>query len=204
MSPKYVIGIDEVGRGPLAGPVTVCAVMVLKKDYAWLKRQCPKLRDSKKLSAEMRETWLVKINRLRDLGKISYVHTSVNNSIIDKKGIAVAIKIAITKSLEKFHIDPVECMVLLDGSLRAPIHYKNQKTIIKGDEKECVISLASIIAKVHRDGHMKKMAKKHPGFGFEVHKGYGTAVHRAAILEKGISGIHRHTFLKNLAFPGKS
>lgn len=201
---KYIIGIDEVGRGPLAGPVTVCAVMVLKKDYASLKRQCPKLRDSKKLSPAMREKWLAKINQLRDQGKISYAHTSISNSVIDKKGIAVAIKTALAKSLEKFHIDPVECEVLLDGSLRAPIEYKNQKTIIKGDEKECVISLASIVAKVHRDGYMKKVAKKYPGFGFEVHKGYGTAVHRAAILKKGVSAIHRQSFLKNLAFPGKS
>lgn len=86
--------------------------------------------------------------------------------------------------------------VLLDGGLRAPVHYTNQQTIIKGDEKELVIALASIVAKVTRDKRMVALAKKFPAYGFEKHKGYGTRAHYEAIKKHGITPHHRKSFLK--------
>ena len=93
-----------------------------------------------------------------------------------------------------------DCLVLLDGGLRAPKEYKNQKTIIKGDEKELAIALASIVAKVTRDELMVKLSKKYIGYGLEKHKGYGTAYHYKALKNKGLSPIHRKSFLKKLDF----
>ncbi|MBI5400711.1 MAG: hypothetical protein HZB12_01160 [Candidatus Yonathbacteria bacterium] len=89
-------------------------------------------------------------------------------------------------------------MVLLDGGLRAPAHYSNQKTIIKGDEKELSIALASIVAKVARDKKMIALAKKFPAYGFEKHKGYGTRAHYEAIKKHGATKHHRKSFLKNV------
>ncbi|MBI3634379.1 MAG: hypothetical protein HY228_02050 [Candidatus Yonathbacteria bacterium] len=91
-----------------------------------------------------------------------------------------------------------DSLVLLDGGLRAPARYKNQKTIIKGDEKELVIALASIVAKVARDARMVKLGKKFPQYGFEKHKGYGTRAHYKAIKKHGITKHHRKSFLKNV------
>ena len=95
-------------------------------------------------------------------------------------------------------LDGLDCHVLLDGGLKAPESYKNQETIIRGDEKEPIISLASIMAKVTRDRHMGELALKHPLYGFEQHKGYGTARHYENLRKHGISPAHRKTFLKNL------
>ena len=92
-------------------------------------------------------------------------------------------------------MDPQTCLVLLDGGLKAPREFIYQKTIIKGDEKELSISLASIAAKVTRDAYMTKLAKKYPAYGFEIHKGYGTKKHREAIKKHGPSEVHRMSFL---------
>ena len=88
-------------------------------------------------------------------------------------------------------------MILLDGGLKAPAKYKDQKTIIKGDEKVKIIALASIIAKVSRDRHMRRLAKKFPDYGFEIHKGYGTRAHYRALHRRGLSPLHRRSFLSS-------
>ena len=103
-----------------------------------------------------------------------------------------------TNSLKFLNKKPDETQILLDGGLRAPKEYKNQKTIIKGDEKELAIALASIVAKVTRDVLMVKLAKKYPGYRLEKHKGYGTKKHYQALKNKGISAIHRKSFLRGL------
>ena len=87
---------------------------------------------------------------------------------------------------------------MLDGSLYAPEKYKNQQTIIKGDEKIPIISAASVVAKVYRDNMMKKMHEKYPQYGFDAHKGYGTVAHIAAIKKHGLSAIHRRSFCRNI------
>lgn len=206
----YLIGIDEVGRGPLAGPVAVGVLKwkvkseKLKVEEGWFRG----LRDSKKLSPKAREAWMVKIEEAQSEGWLEYAVAFVSPSVIDRKGIVHAITTALARALKNLEIkggplfrtastfDLRLRRVLLDGGLRAPAHYTNQQTIIKGDEKELVIALASIVAKVTRDKRMVALAKKFPAYGFEKHKGYGTSAHYEAIKKHGITPHHRKSFLK--------
>ncbi len=211
----YIIGVDEVGRGPLAGPVTVCVVACEEKIYTKLKRDKrlpPVGKDSKKLSAEAREKY-AKI--LKNTG-IRYEVVHISNKVIDSRGISFAIRKAMTDGLKRLRVNPVRgregpqrastsnginpknCDVRLDGSLKAPLEFVKQRTIIKGDEKERVIAWASILAKVSRDDLMRKLAKKYPNYGLEIHKGYGTLKHRQAIKKHGLSDIHRKTFCRSI------
>lgn len=193
LMPKYTIGIDEVGRGPLAGPVAVCALCLGPK---FKKNNFKNFRDSKKLSHLQRVRWLEKINSEKEKGNILYKVSFESNKVIDQKGLTFAIKRALNKSLKYLKKKPDECLVLLDGGLKAPAEYKNQKTIIKGDEKELAIALASICAKVVRDALMVKLGVKYPRYGFEAHKGYGTQVHYKALKKQGLSPVHRKSFLR--------
>ena len=218
---KYIIGIDEAGRGPLAGPVAVGACLVPAKmtrksllAQAVRSRNAglEKLNDSKKLSAKRREAWLVQMHAMQGAGKTKIADTKnlplhfsvtlISNKIIDDQGLSFAIRKAMSDSLKKLRqsvgFKPSECLVLLDGGLHAPAEFIFQKTIIKGDEKEFAISLASIAAKVTRDAYMKKLAKKYPAYNLDIHKGYGTARHIAAIKKEGVTPIHRRSFLKNI------
>jgi len=191
---EYVIGIDEAGRGPLAGPVTVAALIMPRS----LKIQKSKLADSKKLSVKQREEWFKYIKEHPD---IYFATASVSAKTIDMIGISKALRIAISRSLTNLEnikhrvFDIFKEEVLLDGLLQAPAKYKNQKTIIKGDEKIPAISLASIVAKVTRDKKMICLAKKYPQYGFEIHKGYGTKLHYGKIKKYGVSREHRKTYL---------
>lgn len=206
---KYIIGIDEAGRGPLAGPVAVGACLVSAKMTRknLLARGLKKLNDSKKLSAKRREMWFTQMCEMQKMkteksSTLDFSVTLISNEIVDERGLSFAIRKAMMDSLKKLQkivcFAPAECLVLLDGGLRAPTEFIFQKTIIKGDEKEFAISLASIAAKVTRDAHMKKLAKKYPAYDFEIHKGYGTARHIAAIKKEGITPIHRRSFLKKI------
>lgn len=190
---KYLIGIDEVGRGPIAGPVAVGAFIYLKPEAKKLFRG---VKESKQLKEEKREEWYIKILEAQKLGLINFAVTFQTEKVIDKKGISFAIKKALAMSLAKLRIYPHKVQVLLDGGLKAPIKYKNQKTIIKGDVKEQVIALASICAKVTRDRRMRAYSKKYPEYGFDVNKGYGTRAHYEAIERFGLTPLHRLTFLQ--------
>jgi len=195
---KTVVGIDEVGRGPIAGPVAVCS-LCLQNNFNI--RNFKNFRDSKKLSHVQRLKWLEKINFEKEKGNINYKVCFESNKIIDKKGLTFAIKKALNDSLKFLKINSNMCQILLDGGLRAPSEYKNQKTIIKGDEKELAIALASIVAKVTRDELMARLSNKYPGYGLEKHKGYGTSYHYKALKNKGISTIHRKSFLGRITKP---
>ena len=166
---KYIVGIDEVGRGPLAGPVCVAAVAIEKRLYKDTFRKFKGLKDSKKTSASLREEWLKKIDKFPK--SIFYSVSMVGSSVIDKKGIVRAIEMSLSHSLSRLSLQPDKCLVLLDGSLKAPKEFKNQRTIIRGDEKEKIIAMASIVAKVCRDNYMKRQSKMFPLYGFEKHKG---------------------------------
>lgn len=195
---KWIVGVDEVGRGPVAGPVYVCAFACeaesISKIVAEMKTP---LRDSKKLTKKMREAWFEYLRGLAKQKKIRYVMTKASNTEIDDKGIAVCIRAAIDNCLEKLNLDVLNTKFFLDGGLKC--HEKfNQETVVKGDENIPVISLASIVAKVSRDGEMEKLAKDYPDYGFEKNMGYGTASHMKAIVEKGTVPIHRISFLKGL------
>ncbi|HEY4496453.1 MAG TPA: ribonuclease HII [Candidatus Paceibacterota bacterium] len=194
---KYLVGIDEVGRGPLAGPVAV-GVFILKENQKrfslFYKKGKTFLRDSKKLSEKQREEWFEIIRAERERGALDFSVSFVSHTMIDKRGLVWALRVAIRHSLARLLIS-ANAEIFLDGGLRAPEHFKNQWTIIKGDEKVPVIALASIVAKVSRDRLMVRLAKKYPEYGFEKHKGYGTAAHFSAIKKYGLCPIHRRSFL---------
>lgn len=199
-----IVGIDEVGRGPLAGPVTVCVVVCEEKYYKKLKKDKnlpPEGIDSKKLSQIARVNYsrtlkLLMSKTVFDIPKgrtFGYAVCHVSNKVIDEKGISLAICKAMNTGIKKLNLDPTDSTILLDGGLKVSKKFK-QKTIIKGDEKEKIISWASILAKVARDELMKKFSKKYPEYGFGLHKGYGTKLHRELIRKHGPSKIHRKSF----------
>jgi ribonuclease HII len=200
---KYYIGIDEVGRGPIAGPVTVCALL---SKIGRLPEEFRGIKDSKKLTEKGREKWFKKIKEGRDADLFKFSVISVSNKVIDNIGIVRAIELCIKKCLDKFYLEALppseefdrdNTFVLLDGSLKAPSNFKNQETIIRGDEKEPLIAMASIVAKISRDWYMTTQAtKEFPQYGFENHKGYGTKAHYEAIKEYGLCELHRRSFLR--------
>lgn len=195
---KYLIGIDEAGRGPLAGPVAVGAVS-LRPDFD--AEQVRGAKDSKMMTPRTREKLYEQMCVLRAAGKLEFAVAFSDAAMIDQEGIVPAIRSALARALggAMGTIAPDECEVRLDGGLRAPGHFKNQITIIRGDQTELAISLASIAAKVERDAIMREIAQQFPAYGFDVHKGYGTAMHRRMIKEVGLSPIHRATFCTRIS-----
>jgi ribonuclease HII len=194
MKSKWIVGVDEAGRGPLAGPVTVGLVMV-PVEFDW--ELLPGVTDSKKISEKKRDHIYKRVLELYVQKRLSYVVKSVSAASIDSKGIAPAIRRAIAAGISDLECDPQHTCIKLDGSLHAPGEY-TQETIIKGDDKELVIGLASIMAKVTRDRYMTDQDKKYPMYGLAQHKGYGTKAHREAIAQHGFSPIHRRSYCKNI------
>jgi len=214
----FEIGIDEAGRGPLAGPVAVGVVLV-PINFDW--NLISGVNDSKQLSAEKRKALFRRAKELQKQNKLQYAVSMVSAIIIDQRGIVSAVNLAMSRALKKILSssaiprEPLEkgtrqglvpavsstrpCLVLdkvivkLDGSLYAPAKFIHQETIVKGDAKEKVIGLASIMAKVTRDRYMEKLAKKPQfrAYDFARHKGYGTEIHRIAIAKNGLSTEHR-------------
>lgn len=189
---RYVLGIDEAGRGPLAGPVSVGVVKVVEGFD--LLAAFPGLNDSKKLSEKKREVLYATLQEEIKNGNVQAVVCLSSETMIDEKGIAYAVRHALGRGVRKLMPDPTEGKVFLDGSLKAPPEYE-QETIIGGDALIPAIMLASVAAKVTRDRLMQKLALEHPLYGFEVHKGYGTKAHMAAIREYGMCAIHRSSFI---------
>lgn len=192
LSPKLFIGIDEVGRGPLAGPVAVGALCATTK----MLKQFRRIKESKQLTPKEREAWCARMQSERGR-ELQFTVSFVSAQLIDRKGIVFAIRLALARSLKKLHVSPSACEVLLDGGLKAPNEYRKQKTIIKGDAKETVIAMASVVAKVLRDKRMVRLHKKYPKYGFADHKGYGTKAHYRALKKHGLSPEHRGSFLKS-------
>ena len=193
--PQYLIGIDEVGRGPLAGPVYVGAVS-MPHNFNW--KLVDGVRDSKKLTSCAREKWYKKLEGMRAARQLNFATASSSSETIDEKGIVFSISAALEECLNLLEANPKTCEILLDGSLHAPAQFARQKTIIHGDDIEPIISIASIVAKVERDALMTSLAVQFPEYGFERHKGYGTAVHCSAIKEHGLCKLHRKTFCSRL------
>lgn len=202
----WVIGIDEVGRGALAGPVTV-AVAMIATDARGRVAHAPfrTLKDSKKLSAAQRELWA---QELRANADVRFAVARVYPRGIERLNISAAANRAAFRAfarLSKDHKILPGTRIYLDGGLflesrtwqRSAVEIRkiNAETVIKGDERIPAIAAASIIAKVSRDAFMRRLGKKYPAYGFEVHKGYGTAAHRRAIQKNGPCDAHRLTFL---------
>ena len=191
---SYVVGIDEAGRGPLAGPVAVGAVSI---PLNFNKNFFKSIRDSKKLSSDDRDLWFELALEARKSGVLNFAVSLVSEKVIDRKGISYAIRLGIKRCLVALNV-PEDSQVFLDGGIKAPIEFRHQLTVVKGDEKIPIVSLASIVAKVIRDRRMVKLSKKFPEFDFHMHKGYGTSLHRRALEKYGSTVIHRQSFLTRL------
>lgn len=193
---KYILGVDEAGRGPLAGPVAV-GVVIAPEGYDFL-GIFPYLNDSKKLSEKKREAIFEELLRQEKAGELRFCVKSVSAEVIDRSGIANAVRSSVHAGIRQLAPTPLGVRVYLDGLLHAPEEYE-QETVVGGDALIPAIMLASISAKVSRDRLMVKLAGEYPGYGFEQHKGYGTKAHIEAITTLGLSDIHRHSFCKNIA-----
>ncbi len=193
---RYILGVDEVGRGSLAGPVTVGSVLLPSRFY--FSKKLPKLKDSKKLTELQRERWFKFVLGCEDIFSET---SSVTPGVIDRIGISEAVNRAATRSVRRLlgknkEIDEYdEYNVYTDGmiGLNLEIDYKS---LVKGDERINAIKVASIVAKVTRDRRMVRYEDKIKGYRFDKHKGYGTLEHREMIEKHGPSDIHRLTFLK--------
>jgi len=191
---EWVIGVDEVGRGPLAGPIAVGAIL-FHPDFKWgLLRG---VRDSKLLSERAREEWFRRMKKWEKEGLVRHIVTFTSASVIDRFGISRATQKAVYRAVRKLAPKPGGVWVRLDGLLRAPAEYV-QETVIHGDSLVPAISLASIAAKVRRDRLMKRLSKQFPEYDFDVHRGYGTAAHYKAIKRSGLCTIHRRSFLRKV------
>lgn len=199
---RYIIGLDEVGRGALAGPVVVAAAMVPVGRFRSLK-------DSKQLKPWQREAWCA---YFKNSNEVLSVAARVYPRGIERLNISGAANRAAARAFdglikkagaEGIILDPRTVGVFLDGGLflesrsAQKSHAFRALTIIKGDEKIPAIAAASIVAKVTRDRFMAKLAKYYPAYSFEVHKGYGTKLHMKALAKAGPCAAHRLTFLKN-------
>ncbi|MDR3317190.1 MAG: ribonuclease HII [Puniceicoccales bacterium] len=193
---SYLIGIDEAGRGPLAGPVVICGVKV-SRDFLGQIDTFPFLsgvNDSKKLSSQRRETLFQQLLQLRKQQLLQFTVTMRDHKIIDQINILAATTCAMNQVVERFFSSQTK--VLVDGKSVQHFLFPHMG-IIKGDCKSFSIAAASIIAKVIRDRIMNYFSKKYPQYGFEKHKGYGTRGHIDAIKRHGLSPIHRATFCKH-------
>lgn len=194
---RYQIGIDEAGRGALAGPVCV-GIVLMPETFDWrevfaliTKRGNPRLRDSKKLTAQQRE---ILYEYITAHGALRHAFALVEAETIDSIGISNAAREAAARALGSLSVSPERVKILLDAGLSVSREWE-QESFVKGDERIPVIALASIIAKVSRDRHMDQLALTHSDYGFEQHKGYGTRAHYQAIHAHGMSAEHRRTFV---------
>jgi len=189
----FYIGVDEAGRGPLAGPVAVGAMFASKRMIARFRG----IKESKQLTPEERDVWFGRIHgALGD--ELAYSVSFASAKAIDRDGIVPSIRKSVASALLRLRSDPERVTVLLDGLLKAPPVYRSQKTIIRGDEKRTVIAMASVVAKVLRDRKMEELHLRYPKYGFDRHKGYGTPEHRDAIRAHGLSEEHRRSFCRNI------
>jgi len=188
MKQRVAAGIDEVGRGPLAGPIIACAVMFSPKTKS--SKIPSKLRDSKKLSAKQREKYyqlfLKHPNIQWGIGKIT-------EKTIDRINIYQATKLAMERAVHNLSRKIVPGFLYIDGIMEINVSIP-QKTMVRGDETIQLCAMASIIAKVTRDRFMMNYHKKYPHYGFNLHKGYGTRLHIAMLKKYGPCSIHRRSF----------
>lgn len=182
---QYICGIDEAGRGPLAGPVVVGAVIMPKE--SWIKG----VNDSKKIAEKKREVLFEKITE----EAVAYGVGIVDPKTIDEINILNATKLALTKAIQELKVKPD--LIIVDALKHINTLGIPYESMIKGDEKVYSVSAASIVAKVTRDRIMRQWDEVYPQYGFEHHKGYGTKAHIEAIRTYGLTPIHRRSFTKN-------
>ena len=194
MGTHYIVGVDEVGRGALAGPVVVATVCV-PRGLRLVNFKLGKLKDSKKLTPRQRGKWF---EYFRNNPDINYALARVYPRTIERINISAAANLAAARAYKRLRATSAKHRVCLDGGLFLGngAQPRNARTIIKGDEKIRAIAAASIVAKVSRDRAMVRLAKKYPAYGFEKHKGYGTKKHFTALKRWGLSEAHRKSFCR--------
>ena len=180
---EVICGVDEAGRGPLAGPVCAAAVILPRG------LEISGLNDSKKLTDKRRRELMPIIKEQA----LAYGIAFASHEEIDEINILQATFLAMERALGQLKIRPE--LALIDGNRQKDFGI-NVETVIKGDSRSANIAAASVLAKVTRDDYMEAMATEYPGYGFEIHKGYGTKAHYEALRNLGPSPIHRMTFLK--------
>jgi len=210
VSKKITIGIDEVGRGALAGPVVLAAVLSTD-ETVWNHPKLGAIRDSKRLTLLQREIWA---RYLKTHPAVIWRVARVTPAVIDRINISGAANLAARRLVSRIVYRAERrgssettrrlgrrlasrrdsFFVYLDGGLILPKRIPHE-TVMKGDERIPAVAAASIIAKVWRDAFMRRLGRKFPAYAFETHKGYGTSVHRAAIAVHGYSDVHRRTFV---------
>lgn len=183
---SVICGVDEAGRGPLAGPVYAAAV-ILSPDTV-----IAGLNDSKKLSEKKREALFPEIQEKA----LAYGIGFATEQEIDEINILQATFLAMRRAVEQLSVTPD--LLLIDGNQKPKIGVCEEISVVKGDAKSMSIAAASVLAKVSRDRFMLKLAEKYPQYAFEKHKGYGTKLHYERIAAFGVSPIHRKTFLKKI------
>jgi len=202
---KYVIGVDEAGRGSLAGPITAGAVAV-PLYFRFCSDAPGMLRDPKRMTPGRRAEWMKYIVMHP---RLLYTASSVSPGVIDREHITGAANTAAARAVSRLlqKVLNAECLVkyiLTDGLLRPNLsnaRYQIKcREIVKGDEKVRAIQLAAVVAKVTRDRKMIRLARLYPEYGFERHKGYGTRMHKEMLGKCGVSDIHRLTFLYGIDY----
>lgn len=193
MHNEWLLGVDEAGRGPLAGPVAV-GVVAVPPGFD-IKREFPSVTDSKLLNWQKREVIFEAVEQRAYAGDLSYTVQFSSHTYIDRFGITRAVRKALWRGVRQL-ADSDEGAVMLDGLLRAPKEYL-QRTVIGGDLKVPVISLASVLAKVMRDRLMDDISSRYPEYGFEQHKGYATPEHKLALRRHGLCEIHRRSYCES-------
>lgn len=217
-----LIGVDEAGRGALAGPVVAGAVLVTQEflEGRWAVSKSGRVNDSKQLTAAERASLYDEFEELAAAGQIHATYGSADVAEIETLNILGATKLAMRRALEGIYpasafqlkVEPdlfaseaekaafqpmVSCQILVDGLPLRHFPYPHQG-IVSGDARSLCVAMASIVAKVTRDRLMDALDRTHPGYGFAQHKGYGTEEHREAILKRGRSAVHRDSFLRKL------
>jgi ribonuclease HII len=184
---NYIAGLDEAGRGALAGPVVVGAV-ILPNDQTLLSSTLSGARDSKQMTPRQRERLAIKIKEIALNWSVGFADAHE----IDLQGIVRATRLAAIRALHQFSLSPQ--YLLTDFRLELPQLDISQTSLVKGDALCLSIACASILAKTERDAQMQKLDIKYPGYGLGKHKGYGTQAHRSALKRLGYSSIHRKSF----------
>lgn len=187
---SVVCGVDEAGRGPLAGPVYAAAVILRPQT------EIAGLDDSKKLTEKKREALFPVITEQA----LSYGIGFATPEEIDKINILQSTFLAMRRAVENLSVTPD--LLLIDGNQKPHIGLCDEVTVIKGDAKSMSIAAASVLAKVSRDRYMLKLSEQYPQYAFEKHKGYGTKLHYERIVQYGISPVHRRSFLKKIIGEG--
>ena len=185
-----VIGIDEVGRGPLAGPVVSCACIFF--DYSIEQSQLFLFDDSKKLTIKKRSEAFHKVYQLKNNNKLKFTLGFANVVEIDKFNILEATKISMRRAVQKLHYDNAN--LIIDGKIDLELPQYKSNGIIKGDQKSYSIATASIIAKIHRDRYMRYLSLQYPHYDWGGNAGYGTKKHIEQIHINGITEHHRKSF----------